>query len=203
MTAVGLYLVPLMIGTRDVAFPRLNAFGYWSYLIGGAFLYIAFLLGAAPSAGWFSYVPLSGPKFAAGHGIDVWAQTVTFTEIAALVGAVEIIVTTLKQRAPGMSLTGGRVPIFVWSQLVASFMIVFAMPVVAVATSLLAMDRAVHTQFFNPSSVATRCSGSICSGSSDIRRSTSSSSRHWGWSPRSSPRFADGRWSDTAPSCCR
>src|SRR5437879_6150392 len=66
MTALGLYLVPLMIGTRDVAFPRLNAFGYWSYLIGGAFLYVAFLFGSAPNAGWVSYVPLSGPKFAAG-----------------------------------------------------------------------------------------------------------------------------------------
>jgi cytochrome c oxidase subunit I+III len=150
MMAMGLYLVPLMLGTRDVAFPRLNAFGYWTYLIGGVFLYSAFLVGAGPTAGWFSYVPLSGPKYSAGHGIDVWAQTVTFTEIAALVAAVEIIVTTLKQRAPGMSLVGGRVPIFVWSQLVASCMVILAMPVIAVATTLLAMDRAVHTQFFNP-----------------------------------------------------
>src|SRR5205814_8220294 len=130
MTGFGLYLVPLMLGTRDVAFPRLNAFGYWTYLTGGALLYVGFLFGAAPTAGWFSYVPLSGPTFAAGHGIDVWAQTVTFTEIAALATAVDIIVTTLRQRAPGMSLMGGRIPIFVWSQLVASFMVIFAMPVI-------------------------------------------------------------------------
>ena len=150
MTAMGLYLVPLMLGTRDVAFPRLNAFGYWTYLIGGVFLYSAFVLGSGPGAGWFSYVPLSGPKYSTGHGIDVWAQTVTFTEIAGLVGAVQIIVTTFKQRAPGMSLAGDRIPIFVWSQLVASFMVVFAMPVIAVATFFLAMDRSIHTQFFNP-----------------------------------------------------
>jgi cytochrome c oxidase subunit I+III len=150
MTAMGLYLVPLMLGARDVAFPRLNAFGYWTYLIGGLFLYAAFALGHGPNAGWFSYVPLSGPTFAPGHGIDVWAQTVTFTEIAALVAAVEIIVTALKQRVPGMSLMGRQIPVFVWSQVVASFMIVFAMPVVAVATFLLAMDRSIHTQFFNP-----------------------------------------------------
>jgi cytochrome c oxidase subunit I+III len=148
MLGFGLYVVPLMVGTRNVAFPRLNAFGYWTYLTGGLLLYGGFLFNAAPAAGWFSYTPLSGSKFSGGHGIDVWAQTVTFTEIAALVAATTIIVTVLKQRAPGM--TVGRIPVFVWSQIVTSHMILFAMPSIAVATFLLAADRSVNTQFFTP-----------------------------------------------------
>ncbi|HEU4629783.1 MAG TPA: cytochrome c oxidase subunit I [Gemmatimonadaceae bacterium] len=148
MTAVGLYLVPLMIGTRDVAFPRLNAFGYWVFLIGGVFLFVSFYLNTGPDTGWFAYVPLSGPEYAPGKRVDVWAQLVTFTEIAGLVAAVEIIVTVFKQRAPGMSLN--RIPLYVWAILVVSFMIVFAMPAVAMAsTMMLAMDRLVATHFFN------------------------------------------------------
>ena len=150
MNAMGLYFVPLMVGARSIAFPRLNAFGYYSYLVGVLFLYISFFFNMGPDAGWTSYVPLSGPQFSPGHRVDVWAQVVTFTEIAALAAAVNIIVTTFKMRAPGMSLN--RVPIFVWSQLVASFMIIFAMPAVATASTLqLAADRAVSTQWFNPS----------------------------------------------------
>ncbi|HEX8905434.1 MAG TPA: cbb3-type cytochrome c oxidase subunit I, partial [Longimicrobiaceae bacterium] len=149
MVAWGLYLVPQMVGTRDVAFPRLNAYGYWVYLIGAAFIYVQFFLNTGTDVGWFAYVPLAGPQFSPGKRVDTWAQMVTFTEIAALIGAVEIIVTVFKQRAPGMSLN--RVPLYVWSMLVVSFMIIFAMPAVAVAsTFLLAMDRLVGTQFFNP-----------------------------------------------------
>ena len=148
MTAIGLYLVPLMIGTRNVAYPRLNAYGYYVYLIGGVLLYTGLLLNTGPDAGWFNYVPLSGPEFSPGKRSDIYAQTITFTEIAALVGAVEIIVTIFKQRAPGMSLN--RMPLFVWAQLVAAFMIVFAMPWVASASLFLAMDRLVATHIFNP-----------------------------------------------------
>ncbi|HET8657185.1 MAG TPA: cytochrome c oxidase subunit I [Longimicrobiaceae bacterium] len=146
--AMGLYLVPLMVGTRNVAFPRLNAFGYWAYLIGGLFLYTAFFLNTGPDTGWFSYVPLSGPSFDPGKRADVWAQTVTFTEIAALVAAVEILVTVLKQRAPGMSLN--RLPLFVWAMAVTAFLVIFAMPSVALASQMLAWDRLVGTHFFNP-----------------------------------------------------
>jgi cytochrome c oxidase subunit I+III len=149
MQALGLYLVPLMVGTRNVAFPRLNAFGYWVYLIGGAFLYISLLLNMAPDVGWFSYVTLAGPQFSPGKRADVWAQTVTFTEIAALVAAIEIITTTLTMRAPGMTLN--RMPVFVWAQLVTSFMVIFAMPAVALASLFLALDRLIATHFFNPS----------------------------------------------------
>ncbi len=148
MTAMGLYFVPLMLGTRNVAFPRLNAFGYFCYLIGGVFLYVELLMNTGVDVGWFAYVPLSGPQFSPGKRADVWAQTVTFTEIAGIIAAIEIIVTTLKQRAPGLSLN--RVPLFVWAMLVTSFAIVAAMPWVAVASQFLAMDRAIDTHMFNP-----------------------------------------------------
>src|ERR1051325_3540460 len=93
MTAMGLYFVPLMIGARTVAFPRLNAFGYWTYVVGVVFMYVSLVANTGPDAGWFAYVPLSGPQYSPGHRVDVWAQVVTFTEIAGLVAAVNIIVT--------------------------------------------------------------------------------------------------------------
>ena len=145
--AMGLYFVPLMIGTRNVAFPRLNSYGYWTYLIGGVLLYVAFLANTGPDAGWFSYVPLAGPQYSPGKRVDIWAQMITFTEIAGIIGAVEIIVTAFKMRAPGMSLN--RLPLFVWTMIVTSFMVVFALPVIAVASQFLAMDRLVATHFFN------------------------------------------------------
>src|SRR5581483_8446145 len=129
MTAMGLYFVPLMVGARTVAFPRLNAFGYWTYVVGVVFLYVSFFVNTGPDVGWFAYVPLSGPAYSPGHRVDVWAQVVTFTEIAALCAAVNVIVTAFKLRAPGMSLN--RIPLFVWAQVVVAFMIVFAMPAVA------------------------------------------------------------------------
>jgi cytochrome c oxidase subunit 1 len=148
MDAMGLYLVPLMNGTRNVAFPRLNAYGYWVYLFGGLFLYVMFFLNTGPDVGWFAYVPLAGPEFTPGKRADVWAQLVTFTEVSALVASVELIVTIFKQRAPGMTL--GRLPLFVWAMLVQSFMVLFAMPWVATASQFLAMDRLIATHFFNP-----------------------------------------------------
>ena len=148
MEAVALYFIPLMIGTRNVAFPRMNAFGYWVYLAGGVFLYVSFFLNTGPDVGWFAYVPLSGPQFSPGHRTDIWAQTVTFTEVAGLVAATELIATILKQRAPGMSLS--RMPIYVWTMLVTAFIIIFALPWVATGSTLmLAMDRLVATHFFN------------------------------------------------------
>ena len=148
MEAVGLYLVPLMLGTRQVAFPRLNAFGYWLYLFGGAMLFIVFALNIGPEAGWFSYVPLAGPQFSAGKRSDFWAQLITFTEVSGLIGAIQLVVTPFKMRAPGMSIN--RVPLFVWAQVVTAFMIIFAMPAVMFGSTLLILDRLVGTQFFNP-----------------------------------------------------
>ena len=145
--SVALYFVPMMIGTRNVAFPRLNAFGYWVYLIGGVLLFAGLFTNTGPDQGWFSYVPLAGPGFSPGKRVDIWAQMITFTEIAAIVAAIEVIVTVFKQRAPGMSLN--RVPLFVWAMVVMSFMVLVAMPYVATASAMLAMDRLIATQFFN------------------------------------------------------
>ncbi|MDB4990668.1 MAG: cytochrome c oxidase, subunit [Myxococcaceae bacterium] len=147
MGGVGLYVVPLMIGTRNSAFPRLAAFAYYTYLIGGLLLYVSFFLNVGPDAGWFAYPPLSGPDYGAGKRVDVWAQLITFTEISALSTAVNLIVTIFKHRAPGMSLD--RMPLFVWAMLVQSFMVVFAMPAVMLGSLMLATDRLIGTQFFN------------------------------------------------------
>jgi cytochrome c oxidase subunit I+III len=147
MEGFGMYFVPLMIGTRDMAFPRLNAFGYWVFLLAGVTLYVAFALGLAPNAGWFNYAPLSSKQFSPGINIDLWATAITFLEIAALVAAVEIIVTIFRQRAPGMTMS--KMPLFVWSQLVMSFMIVFAMPPLMLASVFLALDRMVGTHIYN------------------------------------------------------
>jgi cytochrome c oxidase subunit I len=148
MEAMAVYLVPLMVGTRNIAFPRLNAFSYWMYLAGGLLLWIAFAIDTGPDVGWFAYVPLSGPQYAAGKRADIWAQMITFTEVSALAVAVELVVTVFKQRAPGMSLD--RIPLFVWSMLVTSFLIIMAMPAIMIASTALILDRLVGTHFFNP-----------------------------------------------------
>ena len=147
MMAMGLYFVPLMVGARNVAYPRLNALGYWAYLIGGVLLWVALLLDMGPDTGWFSYVPLSGPEYSPGKRVDVWAQMITFTEIAGLISAVEIIVTALKLRAPGMTVS--RIPVFVWAMVVTAFMVIFSLATIATASQMLAMDRLVGTHFFN------------------------------------------------------
>jgi cytochrome c oxidase subunit 1 len=147
MMGLGIYLVPLMIGTRNVVFPRLLAYAYWVYLFGGLFLYSGLLTGNGPPAGWFSYTPLSEQPFDPTKGSDIWAQTITFTEISMMAVAVALIITIFKQRAPGMSLN--RVPLFVWSILVMSFMVVFAMTTIATASFFLAADRLIDTRFFD------------------------------------------------------
>jgi cytochrome c oxidase subunit 1 len=148
MEAVGVYLVPLMVGTRNIAFPRLNAFSYWMYLFGGIFLWSSFALNIGPDVGWFAYVPLSGPQYGLGKRADVWAQMITFTEVSAMAVAVEIVVTAFKQRAPGMTLR--RIPLFVWAMVVTSFCIIFAMPAIMISSTSLILDRLVGTHFYNP-----------------------------------------------------
>ena len=148
MQGVQIYLTPIMVGTRAMAFPRLTAFSYYMYLFGGLFLWGAHFLRFGPDNGWFSYVPLAGPQYGIGKRADVWAQTVTFTEVAALAVAVTLVATVLKQRAPGMTLA--RMPIFVWATLVTSLMVIFSMPSVALVSGLLLSDRLVGTHFFNP-----------------------------------------------------
>ncbi|MEA3049188.1 MAG: cytochrome c oxidase subunit [Sphingomonadales bacterium] len=147
MEAMAVFLVPLMIGTRNISFPRLNAFSYWMYLSGGVMLWVAFVLNIGPDAGWFAYTPLSGPQFSPGKRVDVWAQMITFTEVAGLAVAVELVAVILKQRAPGMTLA--RMPLFVWGALVTAFMVIFSLPSVALASSFLISDRLVGTHFYN------------------------------------------------------
>jgi cytochrome c oxidase subunit 1 len=149
MEGFAVYFVPLMVGARTLAFPRLTAYSYWTYLIGGVLLWVALLLNFGPDMGWFGYTPLSGPEYSPGKRVDVWSQMITLVEIASMAGAVSVITTVLKLRAPGMSLN--RIPLFVWAMLIASFMILFAMPAVTLCSTMLSMDRLtnVGTHFFN------------------------------------------------------
>ena len=145
----GVYLVPLVCGTRNIAFPRLNAFSYYIYVVGGGLLWVGLFLKIGADAGWFAYVPLSGPQFTPGKRSDIWAQMITFTEVSALGVAVCIATTILRYRAPGMTLN--RMPIILWEKLTIALMVIFAMPAVMVDSSMLLMDRTINTQFFNPS----------------------------------------------------
>ncbi len=142
------YFTPLMIGARDVAFPRLNSFSYWVFLLGGLFIMSSFLLGGAPDGGWFGYAPLTRPEFAPGHRIDFWILGLQILGIASLVASVNFVTTIINMRAPGMSLM--RMPVFVWMTLVVNFLLLFAMPVIAVALFQIMFDRMFATQFFNP-----------------------------------------------------
>jgi cytochrome c oxidase subunit I+III len=145
--ALGIYMVPLQVGARTMCFPRLLAYGYWMFLFGGIFLFLNFFLNTGPDVGWFSYPPLAGPEYGIGKRPDVWAQLITFSEVSSLVVATCIFCTVLKLRTPGMSLN--RIPLFVWSMVVVSAMILFAMPAVMVSSTCLILDRLVSTHFFN------------------------------------------------------
>ena len=148
MQAVATYLVPLMIGARSVAFPRMNAFAYWIFTLGGIMLFLAFFLNVGPDAGWFAYVPLSSLQYSPTKRVDIWAQMITFTELAGLMEAIVLITTILKMRAPGMTLN--RMPLFVWAILATSFMVLFSMPAVMLASTALITDRLVNTHFYDP-----------------------------------------------------
>src|SRR6516165_3636219 len=133
--AFGNYLVPLMIGARDVAFPRINMLGYWIFLFGGIFLYSSFFLGGAPNGGWFGYTPLTSTPLLKGylpsHGPDFWVVGLIMLGIGSTTSAINFIVTILNLRAPGMTLM--RMPVFTWMALVTSFLTAFAMPIVTAA----------------------------------------------------------------------
>ena len=180
MTGFGNYLVPLMIGARDMAFPRLNALGYWLLFFGGIFLYCSFLFGQAPNAGWFSYAPLTEATptclssglvgmtfqqqtaaaataaaqgvqgcFAPGANMDFWILGLNMLGISSIVGALNFIVTILRMRAPGLTIN--RMPLFTWMMLITSFLLVFAMPSLTVASFLLFFDRHLGTHFYQAS----------------------------------------------------
>jgi cytochrome c oxidase subunit I+III len=147
LAGFGNYLIPLMIGSRDMAFPRLNAFSYWIFLLSGLFLFSSFVVGHPPNGGWFAYTPLTSKPYSDGINIDFWGLGVIFVGISTTVGAVNFIVTIFKLRAPGMTLN--RLPIFVWSMLVFSFMVIFAVPSVTVAAGLLECDRLFGTAIYS------------------------------------------------------
>jgi cytochrome c oxidase subunit I+III len=142
------YLLPKMLGARDMAFPRLSAYGYWCYVFGGSILIAGMILGLAPDGGWFMYTPLSSRTYTPGINADIWLIGVTFVEISAMCAAVEIIVTVLKLRAPGMSLD--KMPLFAWYMLVTAFMMLFGFPPLIVASVLLEIERAFGLPFFDP-----------------------------------------------------
>jgi len=142
------YFVPLMIGARDLAFPRLNAFGYWIYLFGGVFVYSSVFLGGAPDAGWFAYAPLTSLSNNPGNGIDFYMIGLLIAGIGTLVTAMNLIVTIFSMRAPGMAMM--RMPVFVWMILVTSFLIIFAFPPLTIALFQVIMDRTFGTLFYVP-----------------------------------------------------
>jgi len=148
MQGMAVYLVPLMVGTRNTAFPRMTACAYWIYFIGGLTLFGGFFFNTGADAGWFAYVPLAGPQYGIGKRADFWNVLVNFTEAMGLMVAVDIATVILKMRAPGMSLR--RTPLFVWASLVTALMIIFAMPTVMLGANLVQIDRMVGTHFFNP-----------------------------------------------------
>jgi cytochrome c oxidase subunit I len=141
------YFVPLQVGARDVAFPRINAFGFWCFLGGGLFLNSSWFLGGGADCGWFCYAPNSGVTFSPSNGVDFWALGLQITGIASLTGAINLIVTILNMRAPGMALM--KMPIFTWMILVVQFLLLFAVPVITVALFLLSFSRTFDASFFS------------------------------------------------------
>jgi len=148
------FLIPLMIGARDVAFPRLNALSYWLFLFGGLFMYSSFVLdlfpgvGGMPNDGWFGYANLTTKAYSPGHNIDFWVLGLLILGVASVAAGLNFIVTILNMRAPGMRLM--RLPVFIWMQLVTQVLLVLAMPTLTVGAIEVLFDRLFGTNFFNP-----------------------------------------------------
>jgi cytochrome c oxidase subunit 1 len=147
------FLIPLQIGARDVAFPRLNAFSYWTFLFGGLLLNASFLFGHAPDAGWFGYANLTSKQYSPGMGIDFWLLSLQVLGIASIASAVNFTTTILNMRAPGMSLM--RMPLFTWMSFVTNVLMLLAFPAVTVGLIFLMFDRFFGTHFYVPSAGAT------------------------------------------------
>ena len=142
------WIIPLQIGARDVAFPRLNAFSYWVFLLGGLFMNASFLFGAAPDGGWFGYVNLTGKQYSPGLNIDFWVLGLQVLGVASLAAGFNFIVTILNMRAPGLTMM--RLPVFSWMTLVTQFLVITAFPVITVALVFLLFDRTFGTNFYVP-----------------------------------------------------
>jgi cytochrome c oxidase subunit 1/cytochrome c oxidase subunit I+III len=146
LTGMANYLVPLMIGAKDVALPRMNALSLWLLVFGGLFLYFSFLAGGAPSAGWFSYAPLSEKAYSSSQGLDYYALGLFILGIGSIVAAINLIATIILFRAPGMSIR--RLPLFVWMVLITQFLILLALPALNASLSMLLIDRLLNAHFF-------------------------------------------------------
>ncbi|MEO3386899.1 cytochrome c oxidase subunit I [Mesorhizobium sp. CAU 1741] len=145
---LAIYLLPKILGTRDLAFPRLTAYGFWCYVFGGSILIVAMLAGVAPNSGWFMYTPLSSSTYTPGINADVWLLGITFVEISAMSAAIEITVSILKLRAPHMSIE--RMPIMAWYLLITALMMLFGFPPLILGSILLELERAFDLPFFDP-----------------------------------------------------
>ena len=145
--AVAVYLLPNMLGARDLPFPRLSAYAYWAYAFGGLAFFCSLFFGLAPDGGWFMYPPLTSGEQSPGINADFWLLGIGFIEISAIAGAIELIIGILLTRPPGMTL--GRMPVYAWAMLIVGFMIVFAFPAVIACTALLELERAFDWPFFD------------------------------------------------------
>src|SRR6201997_1673184 len=148
LVGMGNYLVPLMIGARDMAFPRLNALGFWVTLFGGLLVYFSYATGGAPAIGWFAYAPLTERTFARSAATDLWALGLMVSGVGTVAAAVNFIATILGMRAPGMLLR--KVPFFVWTMLWTAVLIVMAIPPLTAALIMVLLDRQLGAHFFNP-----------------------------------------------------
>ena len=171
------FVIPLAIGARDVAFPRLNAFSYWVFLFGGLLLNASFLVNQAPDAGWFSYANLTEKPFSVNAGLDFWALGLQILGVSSLAAAFNFIVTIVNLRAPGMTLM--RMPLFVWMTLVTSILLVLAFPVITVGLIELTLTATLEPISSSLRAAETRYCGSICSGYSAIPRFTFSFCQRW------------------------
>jgi cytochrome c oxidase subunit I+III len=148
MEALGVMLLPQMLAARDLPFPRLSAYAFWAYFVGGLCFFASIFVGLAPNGGWFMYPPLTSTTYSPGINADFWLLGIGFIEISAIAGAIEIIVGVLRTRAPGMTLD--KMPIFAWGLLVFAVMIIIAFPAVILSTLLLELERALNWPFFDP-----------------------------------------------------
>jgi cytochrome c oxidase subunit I+III len=141
-------LLPYLLGNREMPFPRLGVFSFWTFLFGGILFYSSYLFNSVPDAGWFAYVPLSSEAFSPGRALDFWLLALGTAEVGAIAAGVEIIIAVVRMRAPGMSIA--RMPLYAWAMLVTAIMILFAFTPLFVGTLLLELDRQFGTAFFNP-----------------------------------------------------
>jgi cytochrome c oxidase subunit I+III len=147
--AMAVYLLPAMLAARDLPFPRLSAYAFWAYFVGGLIFFGSLFFDLAPRSGWFMYPPLTSARYSPGIAADFWLLGIGFIEISAIAGAIEILVGVMRTRAPGMSLD--KLPIFAWAMLVFAVLIVLAFPAIILGTALLELERAFHWPFFDAS----------------------------------------------------